>query len=314
MKGDRVVVVGARLTLALAALLGLVACGQGARREAKQATTATKPAAESPSGPRLSFAYDRARPLGYVDRAVSERAGSISVHDVAFMAGGGQVEGYLVEPKGAKRLPAIVLVHGSGGDRSELLPRAIALARRGAVAMTITEPSASRPPAQPTTVPELLAETKAATLRDVVAARRAADVLASLSAVDARRLGYLGWSAGAKTGTFVAASDTRFRALALLSAGSDTLATFVVAAPAAFRPLVRRQLGSVDPLRYAALARPGTLLLEDGSHDEIVPRRALENMIHTAPPKTVVRWYPTGHALSARAYDEAFTWLLAKLG
>ena len=82
----------------------------------------------------------------------------------------------------------------------------------------------------------------------------------------------------------------------------------------ASRALVRRELGSVHPLRYAALARPGTLLLEDGTGDKVVPRKALENMIHAAPPKTVVRWYPAGHALNARAYDEAFTWLLTKLG
>jgi predicted esterase len=104
------------------------------------------------------------------------------------------------------------------------------------------------------------------------------------------------------------------RALALLSAGAEALSSFVAAAPKAVRPLVRRELGSVDPLRYAALARPGTLLLEDGTRDEIIPRTALENMIHAAPPKTVVRWYPAGHALNARAYDEALSWLLARLG
>jgi dienelactone hydrolase len=150
-------------------------------------------------------------------------------------------------------------------------------------------------------------------VRDVVAVRRAADLLASLPTVDPRRLGYLGWSAGAKTGTFVAASDARFRALVLLSAGADTLSAFVAAAPKEFRPLVRRELGSVDPLRYAALARPGSLRLEDGTHDEVVPRTALENIVDAAPPKTIVRWYAAGHALNARAYDEAFAWLLMKL-
>jgi dienelactone hydrolase len=303
------VVASARVVLSLTVLLALVACGQRAR----QAET-TAPAAGPRPGPHLSFGYDRKRPLGFVDRAITERHGAISVHDVVFTAGDDSVEGYLVEPPAVKRRPAIVLVHGSGGDRRQLLTHAIALARRGVVALTITEPSTSHPPQQPATLSELLAQTTSVTLRDVVAARRAADVLASLPTVDARRLGYLGWSAGAKTGTFVAASDARFRALALLSAGAEALSSFVAAAPKAVRPLVRRELGSVDPLRYAALARPGTLLLEDGTRDEILPRAALENMIHAAPPKTVVRWYPAGHALNARAYDEAFSWLLARLG
>jgi dienelactone hydrolase len=309
MKADRLVFVGARLVLTLTVLLALVACGHRAR----QAATTAAPA-KARLGPRLSFAYDGSRPLGFVDHGVSERHGSIAVHDVVFVAGRDMVEGYLVEPAGSKRRPGIVLVHGSGGDRRELLARAVALSRLGAVALTITEPSTSRPTPRPATLSQLLAETKSVTLRDVVAVRRAGDVLASLSTVDPRRLGYLGWSAGAKTGTFVAASDARFRALVLLSAGADTLSTFVTAAPQAVRPLVRRELGSVDPLRYAALARPGTLLLEDGTRDEVVPHTALENMIHAAPPRTIVRWYPAGHALNARAYAEAFAWLLTKLG
>jgi dienelactone hydrolase len=309
MKVDRLVVVRARLVLAVTVVVSMVPCGQGSA----QATSARR-ATDAPVGPRLSFTYDVARPLGFVDRGVRERRGSISVHDVLFMAGGDKVEGYLVEPAASKRLPAVVLVHGSGGDRRQLLAHAIALARRGVVALTVTQPSTAHPPPAPATLAELLAGTRSVTRRDVIAVRRAADVLAARPTVDARRLGYLGWSAGAKNGAFVAASDARFRALALLSAGADTLSAFVRAAPPASRALVRHELGSIDPLRYAALARPGTLLLEDGTGDEIVPRKALENMIHAAPAKTVVRWYPTGHALSSRAYDDAFAWLLSKLG
>ena len=150
-------------------------------------------------------------------------------------------------------------------------------------------------------------------MRDVVAVRRAADVLDSLPIVDRGRIGYLGWSAGAKTGAFVGASDHRFKALVLLSAGAEQLSAYVAAAPPTLRPLVRRGLGSVDPLRYIALASPGTLLLEDGSRDGVVPHRALLNMIRAAPRGTRVRWYPAGHALTGAAYRDAFAWLVTKL-
>jgi dienelactone hydrolase len=299
--------VSARLVLAVGVPLVLSACGHAAR----PTTTA---AVDSGLGPRLTFADDRSRPLGFADRGVIDRRGSIAVHDVVYASGGKRVKGYLVEPPGQARRPGIVLVHGSGGDRSELLDHAVALARLGAVALTITEPSSAYPLPAPTTASQLIAESKTTTERDVLAVRRAADVLASLPTVDPRRIGYLGWSAGAKTGAFVAASDRRFRALALLSAGADKLSAFVAAAPKAIRPLVRRGLGSVDPLRYVALARPGTLLLEDGSRDTVVPHEALENMIHAAPRGTTVRWYPADHALNARAYREAFAWLLERLG
>jgi dienelactone hydrolase len=140
--------------------------------------------------------------------------------------------------------------------------------------------------------------------------RRAGDVLATHGA---RRLGYLGWSSGAKTGTFVAASDSRFAALALLSAGAATVEQFVQAAPPALRAKVRRGLVAVDPIRYVAFARPGTLLLEDGTHDTVVPRSALENIVRAAPKGTSVRWYPTGHALDAAAYRAAIGWLASRL-
>jgi dienelactone hydrolase len=298
------------------ALFGLAGCGQKHASPATSTSTATTTttAATTAEGPRLSFAEDSSSKLAFTDNGVIERKGSVVVHDVEFSSGAERIQGYLVEPINGPPEPGIVLVHGSGGDRTELLPKAIELAQRGAVTMTITAPSTSDPLPAPTNVAELLAGSTATTVRDVVAVRRAADVLASRPTVDPKRLGYLGWSAGAKTGTFVAASDPRFRALALLSAGADTVSAFVKAAPPGDRTIARRALGSIDPIRYVALARPGTLLLEDGSHDEVVPHGALENVIHAAPHGTLVRWYPTGHALSAKAYDDAFAWLLQKLG
>lgn len=220
------------------------------------------------------------------------------------------IEGYLVAPAGSGRHPGVVLVHGSGGDRRELLPQAVALARSGAFALTITEPSSLRPPPPATTIASLLEETRRTQLADVAAVRSAAAYLATRRDVDPRRLGYLGWSAGAKLGTFV---TRRFRALALLSAGAQPVSAFVAAAPLWARTEVRRVLTPLDPIRAIAGAPSGRLLLEDGRRDAIVPRPALLNIVRAAPPGTVVRWYDAGHALNARAYDDARNWLLRRL-
>jgi dienelactone hydrolase len=242
-----------------------------------------------------------------------DREGTVAVHDVSYLSDGRRVAGYLLEPEGAEHAAGIVLVHGSGGDRGELLGDALDLAKRGVVAMTITEPSSAHPPPTPTSAGQLLSESLETTREDVVAIRRAADALQSLDAVDPRKLGYLGWSAGAKTGAFVAASDPRFRALALLSGGADPVSAFVAAAPVSIRRRVRTVLGSVDPLRYLGYARPGTILLEDGTRDTVVPHEALENFVHAAPPRTLVHWYRAGHALTTAAYTTAFDWLIRKL-
>ena len=103
-------------------------------------------------------------------------------------------------------------------------------------------------------------------------------------------------------------------ALALLSTGAAPLSAFVAQAPAELRGRVRQVLGSVDPLRYVALARPGTLLLEDGRKDEVVPRSALLGIANAAPKGTTVRWYDAPHALNAAAWADAFGWLSRKLG
>lgn len=293
-------------------LLGAVAlatlAGCGGKSAAPPVTTTTKA-----GPPRLSFDQGKA-PLGYIDKGVVDREGKVEIHDISYLSQGRRVAGWLADPSGGAKRPAVILVHGSGGTRGELLADAVALASVGAVALTITEPSSSHPPPAPTTADQLLSESRDVAIADVVAVRRAADVMQLLSDVDPSRLGYLGWSAGAKTGALVAASDSRFRALALLSGGADTLADFVKAAPVAIRARARTVLGSVDPLRYLSFAKPGTVLLEDGRKDTIVPRKALQNFIQAAPPRTVVHWYPTDHALNAAAYRTAFAWLLKTLG
>jgi uncharacterized protein len=274
---------------------------------------ASKQSSRQPASHGDVFSYDAFAPLGYVDRGrVNTRDSALAVHDIAFTSGGRRVDGYLVVPPGRGRRPAVVFVHGSGGDRTELLPQAGLLAARGVVALTITAPSATAQ-STATTPGQLLGEMRAISIADVVAVRRAVDVLGSLPFVDPRRIGYVGWSAGARTGALVAAAEPRVRALVLLSAGAAPISAYVAASPPTLRPRVRRELGSVDPIRYVARARPGSLLLEDGRRDEVVPHAALLNIVRAAPRGTLVRWYDAPHELDRAAYREAFAWLLRKL-
>jgi dienelactone hydrolase len=295
----------ARFLAWLSAALLLAGCGSSGQ--------ARPPRAQEPT--LLTFAYDKAQPLGFVDRGrINPRAERVAIDDVSFRSSGRVVEGYLLVPSGHGRRPAVVFVHGSGGDRNELLEHAKRLAKRGVVALTITEPSTSAPPARARTVAGTLRRLEEGQVRDVVAIRRAVDVLQSRPEVDRGRIGYLGWSAGARAGTFVAASEPRVKALALLSGGAAPVSTYVANAPPGVRRLVRTTLTRIDPIRYVAHARPGTLLLEDGRRDEIVPRTALENIVRAAPAGTKVRWYAAPHALGAAAYRNAFAWFEEKLG
>lgn len=285
--------------LALGALLA--ACGS---------TGAKRP---SDGLPRLDFSYDDSAPLHYVDRGrLNVTKSRLAVHDVSFASRGRTVEGYLVLPPGPGRHAAVVFVHGAGGDRSEFLGAAAELAKRNVVALTITAPSRSVTET-PRTIEGLLTQARSMTVGDVVAVRRAVDVLQTLPQVDSHRIGYVGWSFGGRLGAVVAAAEPRFEALVLVSAGAEPLSAFVAQAPQAARQRVRTVLGSIDPLRYIAWAKSGSLLLEDGRMDEIVPQAALLNVVHAAPSGTAVRWYNARHALNDRAYRDAFAWLTQKL-
>jgi hypothetical protein len=269
--------------------------------------------ASSEGPPRLHFDYDRSAPLAYADHGrINKRSFPIAVHDVSFRSNGRTIEGYLLVPPGSGRRPAVVFVHGSGGDRNELLGQAAELAARNVLALTITAPSHSVV-SSPSTLRGLLAQARSLTVNDVVAVRRALDVLQTLPAADSKRIGYVGWSAGARLGAIVAAAEPRIKALVLVSAGADPLSQFVSHAPPGTKGRVRTVLGSVDPLRYIARARSGSLLLEDGRRDEVVPRAALLNVVHAAPSGTAVKWYDAPHALTAQAYRDAFAWLATKL-
>jgi predicted esterase len=289
-----------RVALALLCVLVLAGCGGS-----------SKP---SDGIPRLDFSYADGAPLGYVDHGRINHGYPIAIHDVSFTSGGQTVQGYLLLPPGTEKRPAVVFVHGSGGDRTQMLTPAAWLAARNVVTLTITAPSTAHPPPAPTGPKAAIDQQRDVVVRDVVAVRRALDVLDSLDVVDGDRMGYLGWSAGAKLGTFLAASDDRLDALALLSAGADKLTDFVANAPAAYKQQVKQVLGSVDPLRYVAWAQPGSVLLEDARKDEVVPQSALKNMVAAAPKDTKVTWYATGHELSRAAYEDALQWLAGKLG
>ena len=264
------------------------------------------------AAPRSVFAYDASRPLRFEDHGRVNARYRIAVRDVSYATPSGRVRAYLVVPPLRGPLPGVVYVHGSGGDRRQLLVPATWLAARGAVALVLTAPSAAARPQAVSALAELRRQRRLA-IADVVAVGRAFDVLRSLPSVDRSRIGFVGWSAGARTGAVVAGVDPRVRALVLMSAGASPVAAYVAQAPASLRPEVARTLHEIDPLRYIARARSKTLLLQDGRADEIVPRAALTAVARAAPAGTSIRWYDAGHALNARAYRDQLAWLARRL-
>src|SRR5438034_2565820 len=114
-------------------------------------------------GAGAPYSYDTHAPLDVRLGARVAGSPSVRVVDASYRgANGVRVRAFLLEPEPpAHRHAAVLLLHGSGGSRLDLLVPAAELAQRGAVAMTISLPNAAQ------------------TYRPlVVDARRALDVLA----------------------------------------------------------------------------------------------------------------------------------------
>jgi dienelactone hydrolase len=259
------------------------------------------------------FGYDRGAALQIQARRIAAgRAGT--VHDVSFVSPrGGRVPAYLVVPTGRGRHPAVVLMHGAGGDRRELLGLAAGLAARGIVGLTISSPVARL---QTQTLPAGLTGVRRRTAlldQEVVDLRRAVDVLQARPEVDRARMGFLGFSAGARSGAILAGVEPRIGSFVLISGGADPVSAYVRGAGPALREQLIPLLREVDPLRWIRKARPGTIFFQDGKRDEIVPRSALVALIRAAPKPQRVRWYDTGHSPNGREQTDAVGWLTSRL-
>ena len=260
-----------------------------------------------------TFAYDPDASLALEQGAPLEGSEPLDVRPISFASGSGRVEGYLVAPPGGEEaVPAVVYLHGSGGDRSQLLPLASWLAARGAVALTLTLPSGRPTPPGGVTAEETLRWQGDAIVADVVAVRRALDVLAADERVDPARLGLVGWSFGGRLGALVAGVDDRVRATALMSAGAAPVSEYVAAAPAELQDEVEATLTPIDPLSRIAEAE-GAVLLQAGRSDSVVPRDALQALADAAPDGARLTWYDAEHELDDRARREQLDWLAEQL-
>jgi dienelactone hydrolase len=208
-----------------------------------------------------------------------------------------------------------VYVHGAGSDRLSMLGPATWLAARGAVTLAISQPSGTSDPAGAgTTGLERLEAHRALEVGDVVAVRRAIDLLEQRDDVDAGRIGYVGWSAGARTGSILAGVEPRLRALVLVAPGSAPVSAFVAAARQADKAAVERVMSSVDPLAYIAHGDADALLIQEAEKDVVIPRTAIDALVAAAPEGTEVRWYDADHTMGPVAYEEHLDWLQQRLG
>jgi dienelactone hydrolase len=256
------------------------------------------------------YAYDRSEPIGLEDAGVANSEYPIKIHDVSFDGGKERVPAFLLKPPGKGPFPAVIYLHGQGGDRVEMIYTASWLAARRAVALTVESPYSPNREIELGPGVAGLRKERDRTVQGVVELRRAVDLLQSLPEVDDDRIGFVGYSAGARTGAILAGVEKRIGAFVFMSGGEDSVDEFMRLVDEGDRDKVRPLLEATDGLKYISQASPSKLFFQAGRKDEVVPRDALETLMKAGSQPKKIAWYDAGHSLSIpKAQRDQLAWL-----
>jgi dienelactone hydrolase len=272
------------------------------------------------------FDYDRRAPLDVKEHSVEERGGA-KVYDISYASPqGGRVTAYLVAPATKGRHAGIIFAHPGGGDRKSFLPEALTLAKVGAVSLLIDDPSA-RPAAWRRrmfvfTEPE---NDRATYIQAIIDLRRGVDLLAARPDVDAKRLGFVGFSFGADLGGILAGVERRIKAYALMGTGTrltdlwrsgNTPYTVRLRASITKEQLDKyiETTAPFDSVHYIGHAAPSAVLFQFGRRDGNWPEKlALEFYQAGSEPKEI-KWWDGGHELNNEAMRHRAEWFRSRIG
>lgn len=255
--------------------------------------------------------YDPAAPLAAKLTVRKDAEGKpLSLYNLTFTGAGGEtVPGLLSLPATAKpgKHPAILLLHGLGGDKNQLQALALLLNGKGYITLAIDVAGhGERPKVKGKPVGEQdldgMRTIAAQTVQDL---RRAVDYLGSRADIDTKRIGFVGVSLGGVLGARFLVEERRVAAASLWVAGGDwgTLIT-TSAHPFAKRfreggetdaAKIRAALAEVDPVPALSRAAPRPLLFLNGATDDVVPKACSEALFAAAkdPKERVI--LPGGH-------------------
>ncbi len=275
---------------------------------------------QQPGPPEAEFAYDRSKPF---DMKVEKqnRRGEVTVLDVTYSGlDGKRNAAFLVEPSRPARRPGVLFVHWledghPTSNRTEFLEESVELAASAGVVSLLPNAMWSVPKWFSTREP---ASDYAMSIAQVNELRRALDLLASRSGVDADRLLFVGHDFGAMYGAIAAGLDpTRVRAFVFM-AGTRSFSDWFLLYPKVSgeaRQLVIDRLAPLDPTRYLAKLGSIPVLFQFATRDRFVSKAAADALVGSAAGPKEVHFYESDHSLASPAAVRAdrMAWLKAQM-
>lgn len=275
--------------------------------------------AETPARPAETWTlagivYDPAAPLAAVEKPAWDPknpppAGAVRTYALTFAGGGGAtVPADLSLPGNAPgKRPAILLLHGLGGNRKQLALLATLLNGKGYVTLAIDAAGHGDRPKIGGKALDAIALEDMRTLgaQTVVDLRRATDYLASRPDVDPRRIGFLGASLGGILGARFVSDEPRVAAAVFWAAGGNwgkLLTTSQIALAKSFRERgatdadqIQRVLADIDPALTLGRAAGRPLFFLHGDKDDIVPIPCNDALFAAAKDPKERVFLPGGH-------------------
>ncbi len=276
---------------------------------------APRAAAQVPAGgPAELFDYDRRAPLD-LREVGREKRGDAVVRDVLFspLPGAPPVKAYLVQPSGPGPFAAVLWVHWLGEpkttNRTEFLGEAVALASKGAVSLLV-DAMWSLPGWYENRV---LEDDYERSLRQVVALRRALDLLAAQPGVDPARIGLVGHDYGAMYAMIAAGVDGRTRANIFIAAASSLSDWAFFDRQPASKASYLRQNAALELTDYVRRIQ-SPILFQFGERDAYVSRSDTAVLLGAAVGRKERRFYDADHAVAVpKASADRLSWLSGEL-
>ncbi len=271
------------------------------------------PASTSP------FAYDARTPAEWRDSLVRSSEG-VDEYVISFASPlGGRVTGKMFRPAGsvpARKYAAILFGHGAPGNSDNLGPRGNFFAKKGAIVIGIDAAFARRNFREPLsfTVRDSVEQ-----VQTIVDLRRLVDILSARPDVDSARVAYVGISYGGAMGAVLAGVEPRLAAYVLAVGDLGFVAHFrdpqgALVGPLTSIPAVQRDrwVAAMEPVSgttYFPRADGQKIFLQNNTQDEAVLPHVARSFHAAAPRGTQIRWYESGHRLTAAHYFDQLVFL-----
>ncbi|HEX8703054.1 MAG TPA: prolyl oligopeptidase family serine peptidase [Myxococcaceae bacterium] len=261
------------------------------------------------------FTYDTQAAFQLKEVSFEKRAGA-TVRDITFVAAPDRepVKAYLVVPEGAGPFAGVLWVHWLGEpkttNRTQFLNEAVSLASKGVVSLLV-DAMWSTPKWYGSRVPEQDYENS---IRQVIALRRAMDLLVSQPHVDKTRIGFVGHDYGAMYGMLAAGVEPRAKTYVYIAAAPSLSDWAFFGKQPRSKADYLRQNAVLEPSDYLRQVKNASTLFQFGKTDEYVSHASTSVLFGAAQQPKERRFYEAEHSMKhPKAAEDREAWLLKEL-